>query len=157
LYEIKTGKTGKTNLFYQPQANTRQKPNCQNSPGEVKMTSKKQQKQIFLAALDLYVTWLNSFHDAADPTDNEHPYTAKDFTEGYGRYTIVSCNPAANADLVLHVSLTDGDEGGPHDLIFGWHESDNTIKFILQGFDTLWCMIYNDGEFDLKGFKPNAI
>jgi hypothetical protein len=116
------------------------------------MTNKRNLKQekIFAAALELYVNWLNAITKRNDPTDNYPAYTAKDFTEGYGSYIIRSCKNAANADKILHVSLTDGDEGGPHDLIFSWDENRMVIGFMLQGFDTNWQMIYNDSKFILE-------
>jgi hypothetical protein len=117
--------------------------------------SDKRAEEFFFIGLRSYVSWLNTVQHANGITDSD--YTVESFTVNdkkrnlFGWYKILSfTSPADNCDGILHAVINDGDEGGSTDLIMGFNLYEYgviEIQFILQGFDTSWQMIYNEGKF----------
>lgn len=99
------------------------------------------------AALDIYCEWLNKW-TAAEPFDDHHNYVPDQFlTAPYASWD--DCGHLGGGYYaVYHYLISDGDEGGPHELTVWWREDDGKVAHIVQGFDTYVQSVY-DQE---KGF-----
>lgn len=104
--------------------------------------------QVLRKALELYCQWLNKHQHENKIMDSD--YTPNHFLvydkkrNLYGSYKVHSF-PSSNCDRIVHAMITDGDEGGPTDLIIGWDDS-RGVQFITQGFDLSWQLIYDANE-----------
>lgn len=116
-------------------------------------------KQLLLLGLKKYVEYLNHFME-----DGEYKYSIDSFTVNkpkqhlYGRNRILSVTEeSSNADVILHAVVDDGDEGGTHDLIIGFRNSDWSnrkmnystfnVDWVVRGFDGSFDMIFNNNQF----------
>lgn len=112
--------------------------------------------------VDLYCEWLNRWtaHDnnLTNPTTYElHMFLVTDPERGlHGSGEVIAVVPGAGTwssafpRFMVVAHITDGDEGGGHDLT-AWFEveDDNTTTIVsmVQGFDTNMQFIYEDRHF----------
>jgi hypothetical protein len=114
-----------------------------------------------IAMLHTYCEWLNIWQQAEPVMHDAHHYEPRQFVTTdpeqslYGGSTLHALVPmggsAATDRLVVCATVTDGDDGGPTELI-AWFDIDtdngtNPLHSMVQGFDTNLQFIFNDYQF----------
>jgi hypothetical protein len=116
-----------------------------------------------IAMLDIYCEWLNAWLDGEKaqgrfPNDPEFRYEPKQFlvhdpaNDLWGQGEIHAVIPTGGSSswgrVLVEATVSDGDEGGPHDLT-AWFDLDtsngtNPMVAMIQGFDTDLQFVFRD-------------
>ena len=98
--------------------------------------------------LELYCEWLNRW---GTTMDDPQPYELHQFMEPPGGARVAGIIPHVMDDgFVVIVEVSDGDEGGPHELTAYFEllpGNTTAIRDLIQGFDTDRQFVYQNRQF----------